>query len=208
MKLIGAALAAILATSAANAVTFTSSAGAPDPGPSAGQALVVTFDAANAPGYTWTAGTIATAIGSSSAAAAPANDATVYGYVSSALTPNFATLSTPNVKSISFYWGSIDSYNSLDVLGAGNSLLLTITGNDLPPDNGDQFAAATNRRIFITAGAGETITGLTFRSTGVAFEFDTIAAAVPEPQTWAMLIGGFGMVGFAARRRRSIAVSA
>lgn len=28
-------------------------------------------------------------------------------------------------------------------------------------------------------------------------------AAVPEPQTWAMLIAGFGLVGFAARRRRS-----
>ena len=26
-------------------------------------------------------------------------------------------------------------------------------------------------------------------------------AAVPEPATWAMLITGFGMVGFAARRR-------
>jgi len=30
-----------------------------------------------------------------------------------------------------------------------------------------------------------------------------MTAAVPEPATWAMLITGFGMVGFAARRRRS-----
>ena len=30
-----------------------------------------------------------------------------------------------------------------------------------------------------------------------------ITAAVPEPATWAMLISGFGMVGFAARRRRA-----
>ena len=29
--------------------------------------------------------------------------------------------------------------------------------------------------------------------------------AIPEPTTWAMLITGFGMVGFAARRRRPIA---
>nr|WP_310523844.1 PEPxxWA-CTERM sorting domain-containing protein [Polymorphobacter sp.] len=28
------------------------------------------------------------------------------------------------------------------------------------------------------------------------------AATVPEPSTWAMLIAGFGLVGFAARRRR------
>ena len=32
--------------------------------------------------------------------------------------------------------------------------------------------------------------------------------AVPEPATWAMLIAGFGMVGYAARRRRSIASQA
>lgn len=30
-------------------------------------------------------------------------------------------------------------------------------------------------------------------------------AVVPEPATWAMLIAGFGMVGFAARRRQAIA---
>ena len=30
------------------------------------------------------------------------------------------------------------------------------------------------------------------------------ALAVPEPATWAMLIAGFGMVGFAARRRRAM----
>lgn len=30
---------------------------------------------------------------------------------------------------------------------------------------------------------------------------------VPEPATWMMLIAGFGLVGFAARRRRSVAVA-
>jgi hypothetical protein len=32
-------------------------------------------------------------------------------------------------------------------------------------------------------------------------------AFVPEPGTWAMLIAGFGMVGFAARRRRDRAAA-
>ncbi|MGQ5701153.1 PEPxxWA-CTERM sorting domain-containing protein [Sandaracinobacteroides sp. A072] len=36
----------------------------------------------------------------------------------------------------------------------------------------------------------------------------TFAGAVPEPQTWALLIAGFGMVGFVARRRRMSVVSA
>ena len=39
---------------------------------------------------------------------------------------------------------------------------------------------------------------------GVSFR---IAAAVPEPATWAMLIGGFGMIGLAMRRRRALAAA-
>jgi hypothetical protein len=34
-----------------------------------------------------------------------------------------------------------------------------------------------------------------------------VTAPVPEPATWAMMIGGFGLLGAAARRRRRIAVS-
>jgi len=34
------------------------------------------------------------------------------------------------------------------------------------------------------------------------------AGAVPEPATWALMIGGFGMVGFTARRRRIAVVAA
>ena len=30
-----------------------------------------------------------------------------------------------------------------------------------------------------------------------------VAAAVPEPATWAMMIGGFGLTGFAMRRRQA-----
>lgn len=180
-----------------------------DPGAAAGQTIVVDFDTPNAAGYSFTAGTISTALGTSGNGATPAGNTSIYGYVSSAVAPAFATLSTPNLRSISFYWGSIDAFYSLDVLGAGGSLLTTITGAVLPPDNGNQFLPSTNRRIFITAGLGEVITGLTFRSSGVAYEFDTIAAsAVPEPQAWALLIAGFGMVGAAARRRRTAAISA
>ena len=39
-----------------------------------------------------------------------------------------------------------------------------------------------------------------------AFEIDNVAvnSAVPEPATWAMMLLGFGAVGFSARRRRSM----
>jgi hypothetical protein len=35
----------------------------------------------------------------------------------------------------------------------------------------------------------------------------TQGGAVPEPATWAMLIAGFGLVGFAARRRRALSAA-
>ncbi len=39
------------------------------------------------------------------------------------------------------------------------------------------------------------------------FVFDNVATSVPEPASWALMVVGFGMVGF-ARRRREIAVAA
>jgi hypothetical protein len=210
--------AAVMAVAtAAQAVSVTGAFGAPDPPLPAGQTMVWDFDGIAAAGYSWTGG-LAVTNTTTSAAAAPAGTAagTNYGYVSSALTPNTATFLTPNLSSISFYWGSIDLYNSVDVLGAGGATIFSISGSALPPSNGNQSASETNRRVNFIAGAGEIITGLKFTSTGIAFEFDSFAAeaagtgtgtAVPEPASWAMLIAGFGLVG-AARRRRNVTVCA
>lgn len=39
-----------------------------------------------------------------------------------------------------------------------------------------------------------------------AFQIGTVRVpAVPEPETWAMMLGGFGLLGFAARRRSRVA---
>jgi len=51
-------------------------------------------------------------------------------------------------------------------------------------------------------------TTLAFAATGISNSYggyiDSVnLAAVPEPATWAMMIGGFGLVGGAMRRRRS-----
>lgn len=39
------------------------------------------------------------------------------------------------------------------------------------------------------------------------FYFEQLPAGIPEPQSWAMLIAGFGLVGAAARRRRVTAAA-
>ena len=41
----------------------------------------------------------------------------------------------------------------------------------------------------------------------ISFEGRLAGGAVPEPSAWAMLLAGFGMVGFAARRRRMTAAA-
>jgi hypothetical protein len=199
--------AALLFAGAAQAVTTSSSLGAPDPGYGA-EALVVSYDAPMASGYS-ASGDFGLALGSTGAAATPALDPSLYAYVSSALGTGIGTLNTPNLRAISFYWGSIDTYNSVDVLGAGGVTLKTVNGADISAADGNQSLPGTNRRVFFVADPGEVITGLRFKSTGVAFEFDSIAAAaVPEPASWAMLVTGFGLVGFASRQRRRSVVAA
>ena len=60
--------------------------------------------------------------------------------------------------------------------------------------------------ITLTSAAGVNVDG----STGYGYAFDvtsfTLAdSAVPEPATWAMMIGGFGLAGATLRRRKALA---
>ncbi|MBA2722646.1 MAG: PEP-CTERM sorting domain-containing protein [Methylibium sp.] len=108
------------------------------------------------------------------------------------------------VSSFSFLWGSPDTYNFLDI--ATNDLLLpfTFSGSDLGVLANPDFTANgnnANTRLFtIGTNDGTLIESITFRSDGVAFE---VAAAIPEPSTYALMIAGLAAVGFVARRRKS-----
>lgn len=206
---------ALLASSDAGAVTVTSLAGAPDPGPRPGERLVVTFDTPAAPGFTWSGG-LTTAIGTvRSVHTAPAGDRTRYGFVSNANANPYATLLTPALTSISFYWGTMDSHNWLWVLGADLQPIRFIHMSTIPFDRVAyaKGGGGRNRRLVISADQGEIIRGLRFWARGRSFEFDDFAATlvpplnseggtVPEPESWALLIAGFGLTGAIARRRR------
>ena len=210
--------AVLVSATAGHALTYTVTPGAPDPGFAVGQLSLVDFNTNVLPaGFTLTGG-YGYRTGSTSEAAAPAGDTTQYLYVSSALSPNNATRTSPYaLSSVSFYWGSIDTYNSVTVLGANGTSLGTFGGSLFPPANGDQGASTSNERVNFTAGPGEAITGLRFASTGVAFEVDSVAGsplggisgtgAVPEPATWAMMLVGLGAVGVGVRRRNRTMVA-
>lgn len=109
------------------------------------------------------------------------------------------------VAVFSFVFGTLDTYNTLRLFfNDGTSQLRTgaeIIGvaNTAPNPSTYNF---TGRVTYDTAGQS-TITGAQFGSTGFdAFEIDGLAAAVPEPATWGMMIVGFGLAGAALRTRR------
>lgn len=193
----------------ASAVVFTTAKGAPDPGMAAGQKLLVSFDAPHAVGIIDTfGGTVKTFAGSiGGVRAAPAGTAHDDMYRSLGTrawnTFDFSGLTGGRgLENASFYWGSVDMYNFVDVINGSGRVIKTVGGGDLPMYNGNQTLPTSNRRIFFDFNQSDDVQALRFRSTGVAFEFDNIAGTVPEPATWAMLITGFGLVGWAMRRRR------
>jgi hypothetical protein len=205
-------IAAIAATFVAAAVPAAATVlisprmGAPDPGPGPRERIVVDFTAPNARGYAWSTAPSVRLGSQSGVAAAPAGVNDRFGFLTTAIGGvSQATLLTPALRSISFYWGSVDAHNRVQVLGTAGQTLLTLNGNSFSPANGSWNAALTNRRVGFHALPGSEIGGLRFIARGVAFEFDNIAAnAVPEPTSWAMLITGFGLVGAMARRRRPV----
>jgi len=93
-------------------------------------------------------------------------------------------------------------------LGNPGSILLSVGSGSVfatgvAPSSGN-WSPFTASYTATAADAGGAIT-ITLNSPGGQGSFDAVSLAtnVPEPATWALLVIGFGMVGFAARRRQS-----
>lgn len=198
-------------TTAANAAISVSSTGYGLATP-AGASAVVDFDDPSYGGFILGGSGYNLVTGTQSDSSAPADgplnsdrDTTKYLSVYNGA----ATLKgTTGYNNVSLFWGSIDDYNALDLLDAHGNVFDTVTYSTIGAgSNGDQLASNTNRRVDIAS--TQAIYGLQFRSTSAAFEVDNIAfsGAVPEPASWALMLGGFGMIGGALRSRRKSAVT-
>ncbi len=105
------------------------------------------------------------------------------------------------VSGFSFDWGSIDAYNTLTLFTTDGSETIIPGSSFITPANGDQVAPGTNGLFSATGTDGTQFLGFRLNSSQNSFEIDNVAA-VPEPATWAMMLFGFGAVGFGMRRRR------
>lgn len=113
------------------------------------------------------------------------------------------------LKSISFEWGSVDLYNSLQIALASGPVFTLSGSNVVTANYGSQTNPTANGVFDLVFDEIETVLWFRLISTDIAFEFDNVYAetvstgAVPEPASWAMMIVGFGIVGLARRRQRA-----
>ncbi len=173
------------------------------------------------------AGLLLASAGSASAASFSgtfAQDNQKAGYVIS-----LATAGVVSFASTGYAGGGFDP---ILTLYDGSGLLVTDNDDDIGPDSLISLALTPGKyTVFLTQynnfGAILLANGFAFdnepnfrggfidingnqRTGDWAFDITGAGsiAAVPEPATWALMIGGFGMVGFAARRRRTGVVAA
>lgn len=222
LKPLGAALGALAIAAAASsadaAVTFVGYQTALN----ADEGLVTSFEGGpglggvtfGLPGYSLSGTGLLWTGSTASVSAAPAFSASTWDPTQylSVRKGQSVTLDTPLLSAISFYVGSLDTWNSFKFTLA-NGATETVTGailGALPgmDANGSQTAFTTNGRL--TFNFDSEITGVTFASSGDSLEISDIGAAlavVPEPASWAMMIVGFAGVGALMRRRREMVLA-
>ncbi len=91
-------------------------------------------------------------------------------------------------------------------VSAGGQTFNVVAPADGPFTNAGRMAWVTDGFSFVGTGAPTTLALAATNGTngGVFFDAISVQMAVPEPATWAMMIGGFGLAGAALRRRRAL----
>ncbi|HEY9238616.1 MAG TPA: PEP-CTERM sorting domain-containing protein [Burkholderiaceae bacterium] len=104
-----------------------------------------------------------------------------------------ATIDLGGATSFSFLWGSPDATNKITIDGVDftGSGLLGATANSA--NSNTQWVTVTD----LTGMSNFTIT-----TNQIAFEM-AVAAPVPEPETYALMLAGLAAMGFVARRRKN-----
>jgi hypothetical protein len=208
-KLVLAAVALAASASASQAaVDFTTTSGMGAVSAPTDLKLVTNFNTSPisstiAPGFSFTGGTLETGT-STSTYVAPAFDTTQYLAVLGNRTATLNYNGPGSIDDLSLYIGSLDSYNKITFYGtgafsgAGESLL----GSQLTSNPGGSATDANDNQRFNFTFTGGKVDEVVFYSGYNSFEFDNIAAAVPEPGTWVMMIAGLGFIGFMLRGGR------
>ena len=202
LSILASAAALFAATPASSAVIFQAGSGGPLPG----ETLYANFDGTGP--LPTGSGFITQSANLNAQGAKPAFGSTGnYLAVLAGGVANFS-FATP-LDQLSFVYGSADTYNTLTVffLGGGSQ---SFTGSQLVGAGnatGSTTLAAANGYLTLN-GFANPIIGLRLESSQNSFEIDNLRVinAVPEPGTWAMMLLGFGAVGYAMRRRKPRAV--
>lgn len=97
--------------------------------------------------------------------------------------------------SLSFVWGSPDTYNDLDIILSGGGGTVTVNGSQA-------FGTPGLLAEFVTISDVGQFSSVTFRSGSNAFEYANVAA-VPVPAALPLMVAGIAGLGIAGRRRRN-----
>ena len=95
-------------------------------------------------------------------------------------------------------WGNALIYNNISVFGVGTGS--SIFGDTPFQSYGIQFVAGQAGTVSTYL---ETVGNDNFGPIADNLVLDITPGTVPEPASWALMIGGFGLVGAALRRRRA-----